>query len=533
MNLDKEMERHVKVLEDIKNAKSKASLPKVTQSNLYRYFCDNAYFDRKLEPSKFEPILKLINNNGTFASFDVRNAFMQILRENYPGHDESDYEEKYNNISSIKVDHLIDEIHRREDRIIDFERVEDLDKHNEIMRKINNAYEMDDLPKVTKATLNSFICHSSRCLPTPFKVSDISDICDRLINGEDIKSSRIKEELLKVFEDTGYINDEMFSQFYSRVADNDKIKYIVEEINARNKREDFIYKTDYEDIMERICDARRISELPNNLTFSILAGYLSSNTTIYTKAKKISSTKFANLTNLLLDGKKMDDDEVKYEIKSIASEAYPDKADEAYHLLYDKLSKLPKTYYLVNEINESNKRQEEFIGRGASNVNVYFIPNPKSPADGGLFYTCYINRVGNLDLQDIVPSPLDLDKLVPKDLDQDAIEWYVREHYDDTFKTAGGIILNRDESIGNVSVFKPYEGGVEISYEEHSKYQELEEISKQIKSIIAMKRKDTESFNKYQEEFLKRQAETDMQLAELEAKINKLTDINEEGKGAR
>ena len=48
------------------------------------------------------------------------------------------------------------------------------------------------------------------------------------------------------------------------------------------------------------------------------------------------------------------------EIIRIAGQKYPDRAFAA-SLLYDKLSKLPKTYYLVEEINYSLKRQKEFI----------------------------------------------------------------------------------------------------------------------------------------------------------------------------
>ena len=76
----------------------------------------------------------------------------------------------------------------------------------------------------------------------------------------------------------------------------------------------------------------------------------------------------------------------------------------------------------------------------------------------------YINRVQNLDLSEILP--LNLDEIVPPHIDIDSIEWYVRENYDDTFKAAGGIILNRDETIGAVNVFRPNDGKIGITKEE-------------------------------------------------------------------
>ena len=219
--------------------------------------------------------------------------------------------------------------------------------------------------------------------------------------------------------------------------------------------------------MDAIKDARRISQLPPNLTTSTLTGYFNGNTTIYTNDKRIKNEDLKRLTELLFDGYKWEDEVIINEVKNIASTKYPDKED-AFQLLYNKLSSLPKTYYIVEEVEESQKRQQEFIGNASSNVNVYFIPNKKSPIDGGRFYNCYINRVNNLNLEEILP--LNLDSIVPPEMDIDSVEWYVQEKADPTFKTAGGIILNKDETIGNVNVFRPNDGKIGISPEEKEKH---------------------------------------------------------------
>ena len=224
---------------------------------------------------------------------------------------------------------------------------------------------------------------------------------------------------------------------------------------------------------------------------------------------------------MLLEGKKLDSDEIINELQNITKRYYP-YDNKAFELLFDKLSGLPKTYYYVQEINYSKERQKEFIGRSNSNVNVYFVPNPKSPVEGGLFYNVYINRVDNLNLDKIIP--LNLEEIVPKGLDVDSLEWYVQEHYDDTFKTAGGIILNKDETIGNVSVFQPSEGKIGVTKEEHSKYQELEEISGKVKEIIEKKKKETDRFMEMQRSFLEFQKSMDEELSVLEKKIDSLTD---------
>ena len=522
----KEKERHEQVLNKIKEAKNKGELPKVTPNNLLRYFSDNAYFDKKLNTTSFEDIYDLTIEKGSFLAPEVKKAFIELLKTNYPNRPENEYEDKYNKINPVRVSNLLEEMHQRYDKIEEFEIKEIKDNHESIMKRIKDAFELSDLPLVSKGTLNSHICASSRNYSQYFKVADIADISDMLIEGKSINEEEIQNELRNRIEEKNPNSDDHdYAEFYGRLTFGNKLNYLVEEINARDKRMTEIYRENHDETMENIKNARRISQLPPNMSVSTLTGYLSGNTIIYPKVDPISSTKMVDVTKLILEGKTFDDDEVQYELKKLAGDEYPEKAHDAYERLYLKLSALPKTYYLRDEINYVAERQKEFIGRGGSNVNVYLIPNPNSPLEGGRFYNCYINRIDNLDLKEIVP--LNLEEIVPKGMDVDAIEWYVQEHYDETFKAAGGIILNKDETIGKVNVFAPSDGRIGITEEQHTKYQELEEVSKRVKTIISRKKEETEAFTKYQEEFLKRQKEIDEELALLEAKIDLLTTDNE------
>ena len=133
-------------------------------------------------------------------------------------------------------------------------------------------------------------------------------------------------------------------------------------------------------------------------------------------------------------------------------------------------------------------------------------------------FPSYINRVENLDLGQILP--LNLEEIIPEGMDVDTIEWYVQDRFDPTFKKAGGIILNKDETIGNVNIFKPSDGRIGITPEEHSKYKELEELGTQVKELIAQKKANTERFKAAQDAFLRYEEASDKKLAELEAKID-------------
>lgn len=536
MNKEKEEKRHNQKLESIRNAKSKEELPVANISAVTRYLANNSSFDgNKISPSEFKPVLDAIMEHNFFIMPEVKEVFIEVLKKNYPGKTQEEYEQKYLQIAETSnISNYIIEASERNTKLQEFREKEELEQHNENMKQIKSAFELKDLPKVGIGTLNGKIMKATKNdFIERFSIEQIREISEMLMSGN--SEEEIEEKIFNICQTYGFDEDQtnlMYQQIESQFFLDKTIGYTIEEITEKEKRVLQIYKMDHEETMENIKNARRISEMPPNLTESTLTGYLSGNTTIYPKGDKISTTDLKDVTTLLLQGKDFSSYEAEEALRKIAEKYYPEKTEEALRLLKEKLEKLPRTQYLVEEINYSNERQEEFIGRQCSNVNVYFVPNPKSPIEGGRFYNCYINRVKNLDLGKLLPEDvLDLDKVVPKGMDVDSIEWYIQEYYDDTFKTAGGIILNRDETIGNVNVFRPSGGPVGITPEENEQRKQLQELSKEVKQIIANKRASSERFKKMQAAYINYQEETDKQLEALETKIDKLMKQNEpEGK---
>lgn len=536
MNQEKEEQRHNQKLESIRNAKSKEELPVANISAVTRYLANNSSFDgNKISPSEFKPVLDAIMEHNFFIMPEVKEVFIEVLKKNYPGKTQEEYEQKYLQIAETSnISNYIIETSERNAKLQEFREKEDLKQHNENMKQIKSAFELKDLPKVGIGTLNGKIMKATKNdFIERFSIEQIREISDMLMSGN--SEEEIEEKVFNICQTYGFDEEQtnlMYQQIESQFFLDKTIGYTMEEITEKEKRVLQIYKMDHEETMENIKNARRISEMPQNLTESTLTGYLSGNTTIYPRGDKISTTDLKDVTTLLLQGKDFSSYETEEALRKIAEKYYPEKIEEALRLLKEKLERLPRTQYLVEEINYSNERQEEFIGRQCSNVNVYFVPNPKSPIEGGRFYNCYINRVKNLDLGKLLPEDvLDLDKVVPKGMDVDSIEWYIQEYYDDTFKTAGGIILNRDETIGNVNVFRPSGGPVGITPEENEQRKQLQELSKEVKQIIANKRASSERFKEMQVAYINYQEETDKQLEALETKIDKLMKKNEpEGK---
>ena len=523
MGEDKELERHERTLEQIRKAMSKEEMPNSTLSKVTKFIATNVYFDnRKISQTEFKPVLDAILEHNTFAAPEVKQVFIEILRKNYPGKNEEEYDAQYEKMANASnISNYIAEANARNARLEELEKQANLVNHEETLKQIKEAYELRDLPKVGKGVLNRKVQRATQNDFTgQLPIETVNGISDDFLQGK--TEEEIFAKLFELCQQTMGGDEEqakeMFEQIKNGFAMDETIAYIVEEVREKEKRTLEIYKMDHEETMQNIQEARRISQLPANLTFSTLAGYLSGNTTIYPKAEKISSTDLKDLTQLLLDGGDFKAEAVTAELRTIAKKYYPENSEEAYGLLMDKLSALPRIQYMVEEINYTQQRQTEFIGKNCSNVNVYFVPNPKTPMDGGRFYNCYINRVENLDLGQILP--LDLEEIIPQGMDVDSIEWYVQDRFDPTFKKAGGIILNRDETIGNVNVFKPSDGRIGITQEEHSKYKELEELGAQVKEIIAQKKANAEIFKEAQNAFFRYEEASDKKLAELEAKID-------------
>ena len=482
MNNERELQRHNKIIEQIRKATKKEELPKVVRSQLTSYLSKNlCYKDIKIPANCLEKIVNDMITYGNPLHEKVKKELSITIHGWFFSHyditnDEID-EMVERVLNSKRVEYFLIELFEVKVKLDEFANNDIEDNHKKVMKEINSSYEVTDLPKVGLTELNKRILKAiSNGVGTQFKASDIKKLTDAYLRKAPyLEIEQIVDEICKGRYIVEY--QKLAKQKIMAALRLDKaIDYIVDEINAKEKRKLVIYRLDHEETMENIKNANRISQLPPNLTTSAITSYLNGNTTIYPKDDRITADDLKKVTELLLEGYEFDGMVVTHEILKIAKAKYPDKED-AFKLLYDKLSSLPRTKYLVEEVKYAQKRQKEFISRGGSNVNVYFIPNDKTP-DGGRFYNCYINRVDNLDLEKILP--LDLSSIVPSEMDIDSIEWYVQEHYDDTFKVAGGIILKKDETIGNVSIFKPNDGKVGVSVEEKEKMDQMDDLDSRI-----------------------------------------------------
>lgn len=529
MNEEKELERHNRIIKQIENAQKREDLPNVGFSNIASYLATNVYFNnKKISQTLYKPVIDSIINTGLVTHEEVLKSFIKVIHENYPEITEEEIVAKFKSIiKSQRINYILTEITKKNLKLSELVKEENLTIHKQMIKEIKSAFDIKDLPKIGLSELNKKLLRAvnDNDFVNDIKTSEIKELTKAYL--EKYPMSEIEEIIKRLVSKYSLTEEEkklMEAQIVASLMMDETIDYTVEEILLKEERKEEIYRLNHEEIMDRIKESKRISHLPPNLTISTLNSYLNGNTTIYPKDNRIVAEDLKVLTNLLMDGYKWEDDVIKKEIQKIAERKYSEKSD-AFNLLYNKLIQLPRTYYLVEEIKYSLERQTEFVGRNCSNVNIYFIPNSKSPTDGGRFYNCYINRADNLDLSAIMP------------LDIDSLEWYVQEHIDDTFKTAGAIILNRDETIGNVSVFKPNDGTIGVQPEEKKKMDEINDLDaeieakkrliteldneirvKQNNSLEAGKRLRT-MLTKYEQKALRLQMEIMTQISELKSEF--------------
>ena len=374
--------------------------------------------------------------------------------------------------------------------------------HREAMEKIENAKELRELPAVSKKMLlvklkEYFEREDIRNVAQ----SDMVEIADSLIRGENISDSLLATlKRLEVEEDD---IEELYGNVFDNIAQDITLDLMVEELNAKNEKIAEIYTLRHEEVMKKIEDATTLEDLPKNRTTSVLTNYLKANSSVYMDGINFTASDFAEVTYLLLDGKKIEDEEVNQFITNMVKEKYPENCERISKLLIEKLKELPNTNNLVEEINKKNEKDGEFLEKGLKDVNIYYLPmlNPRAPENGGKNYVCFVNTGKILAMDQLLPEIKEKELEDPHDIAE-----YVRKNYDPTFTIGGSSFLKRGQRIKSVyaggellSRQSDSEGYVTISTEEYEELLKAKEENERYKAFyekVSGAVKEVEDVNK-------------------------------------
>lgn len=300
--------------------------------------------------------------------------------------------------------------------------------HKKVVKDIINTFDEESLPKIGYGVINLRIVYliNQNVLNIKFNNDDINKI---RTSYHDINFREVIKSICKKYYDTDRFSEEI----YQLIIKDEKLKYLMEEYNLINKQKEVIAFNNHEINMEKIRRATRIREI-SEFKESALNSYLNGNTTIYTNDDRIKTDDLKVLVTLLLNGYKWESQEIIDEIDRITLNIYPDKKD-ASKLLLNKLSKLSKTYYLVEEINFAKEREKTILSLDFGKLYTYHVEDKKNSKNGGVFVRIYLSAKSDLDLSLVIDKVSDLDSL----------ENYVKEHLDSSFVAVGAMILCRDE----------------------------------------------------------------------------------------
>lgn len=655
--MNKELEKHNRILNSIENALEEKDLPSISYANIESYL--TTYFAIKgLEISKedFKDLMSAIKTSNSFKSKIVKNQFYELLRDYNV--EESKIKEIYENVDDLKIDHLMEEIELKEQKKIKICNARELKEHEDRNEQISNAKSEKDLPNINFSTFKRRVMRNTtndvveeiemdkledliKLLYTgKYDLDSVSSVVEKLcksykldveshtlmkneimynlrsdmallylaidlrklelkkseftkqqldmqeesihkkrrlqiseagsekeiLSMDGLLNSRVKKDLKDKFtmeqirslieyvkeNDLDNIKieiknlcstlkiskeekEKLIEDLYNSITNDVGLKYIVEDYKYNEKRRLEVIEENHESIMDQIKSSTIIPALPD-ITPSKLNQYLLGNTTIYSKERNIITDDLKPLVNLLLDGKKFEDEEVIKTIKSIASLRYPDKVD-AFDLLYKKLSLLPKTYFMVEEIKAYQNQIDMIVENGDNELYTYAIPGFNTVEAGGDFYDIYASYT-DIDLAKILPKDLNtLVKNVPDKDKGNVFVSYVREKTNDqTFRRIGGYILKRGENFKSLRRFKQNNGLIEITEEEAKEHiqtkaenitlevllEKANELSNsQNQNLEVLKTGIMNLINQYENENKKNMAMLEVLNEEINTKLNK------------
>lgn len=458
---EKEHTKYLETLEKIATGELKVNL------NMIASFIASqvSSSDIKFKGVDFKECASILDKNNGSVNKEFRDVLTSVLKTKYE--DTSNVINKL--IANPRLNYLYDE-YKESCRVQDIIVMdENYKEYKKTVNEIINTYDEEYLPKIGYGMINRRIASilNNNKWDAKFNNEEINILREAYAN------NTLKEKTLLLYSHKGldFAND-----IYNMIINDDKLKYLDKEYKLVNEQKKTINYNIHENNMEIIHRATRLRQI-QDFKEATLTTYLNGNTTIYTNDDRIKTDDLKYLGSLLLDGYTWESNEVKDEIDTITKSNYPDKAD-ASSLLINKLSKLPKTNYLIEEINAAKKREEEILALDAEASYTYNVEDKKNSKIGGVFVRVYLSSRPDLELQPVIDKVKDLDSL----------ESYVQEHIDPTFAAVGGMILCKDEfnamkdTSRNVTVynFKQNTGKAEIEKEEKEKFDRIQSLDAEI-----------------------------------------------------
>ncbi len=240
------------------------------------------------------------------------------------------------------------------------------DKLTASVENMKQAKTVKELPRVYKSQLKRRIMGVVYSTCSYYVGTDLlfDKLTDFYMENYDMLSIEKLMEVFKKYADVNRQGDYMFKIMSAALMNDDRLRLLACEVVIKQVIANEIEYQEYQKTMEAIYDAKYVSELPKNISESNLVSYLVNNSKIYPDKDKISVKDLKDLARLLLLGKDCNPKDLENQYKIIAIRNYHDTGN-GYLDICNKISKLPKLSYLINEINAYNEKKLALTEIGA------------------------------------------------------------------------------------------------------------------------------------------------------------------------
>jgi len=354
------------ILQDFQNGIIK--LPII--SNVSGKFTQNSAINfERISSSEFNKVAQLLINGANLYDEEVKKILWQVYKKNMPNITEEIFEEKYRSLfASSKLITTI-EIEKYKAKLLKGKTYKDI---------YNIVANTDEVKKQLITIQNDFekgiiVIPSARALANTFRgtffsnifaTEEFVEISNLLINGANLYDNDIKKmfkELCK--KSTQHITDEKFEERYNALF---RTKRIVEQIAIEKFKAEVLKRKTHKEIYEimtkneeLVQEKNKISEEFNQGVFNkALIGNISNAFRMISSYNKqtILTTEFNEVSQLLINGANLYDENIKTMLKDIFKKAYDDFTDEMFESKYQAML-LSKNLINVIEIEkEKNNR---------------------------------------------------------------------------------------------------------------------------------------------------------------------------------
>lgn len=330
----------------------------------------NLNFER-ITALQFNEVSQLILDGAYLYDDEVKQALWKIFKSNMPDITEEMFEEKYRSLFLFPRLTQVIEIEKYKARLLDGKTNKDIynlvvnsEEIQELLNKLNEDLENGIIKIPTPRGLANTL--RGTFFANLFPTEDFVEITTKLVNGANLYDEEIKqlfrEITIKNLKDK--YNEDKFEERYNALF---RSQNIIRQVALEKAKADIINNKSYQEIYEIIIKNKDLQEIKENISTEFMQGtfkrsVLGNISTAFRMASTINrqtvnTVCFNEISQLLLDGANLYDDDIKIKLEEIFMSSFPELTKKMFE---EKYQSMMFSKYLINTI-ETEKHKTSII----------------------------------------------------------------------------------------------------------------------------------------------------------------------------